>query len=61
MVEREYTPDITWQIYFAHQLTDFYMTRGSTERFFQTDYGYILEKHFYIVNVPRYYFKPFFI
>ena len=59
VVEREYTPDITWQICFAYQLTDFYMIRGSTERFFLTDYRYILENHFYFVNVPDCCFKPF--
>ena len=58
VVERDYTPDITWQICFAYQLTDFYMIRGSTERFFLTDYRYILENHFYFVNVPGYCFKP---
>ena len=25
VVEREYTPDINWQICFAYQLTDFYL------------------------------------
>ena len=55
MVEREYTPDITWQIYSAYQLT---VSRGSTERYFLTDYSYILENHFYFVNVPDYCFKP---
>ena len=59
VVEREYTPDINWQICFAYQLTDFYMLRGFTERYFLTDYSYILENHFYFVNVPDYCFKPF--
>ena len=58
VVEREYTPDINWQICFAYQLTDFYMLRGFTERYFLTDYSYILENHFYFVNVPDYCFKP---
>ena len=58
VVEREYTPDINWQICFAYQLTDFYMLRGFTERYFPTDYSYILENHFYFVNVPDYCFKP---
>ena len=40
------------------QLTDFYMLRGFTERYFLTDYSYILENHFYFVNVPDYCFKP---
>ena len=57
VVEREYTPDINWQICFAYQLTDFYMLRGFTERYFLTDYSYILENHFYFVNVPGYCFK----
>ena len=58
VVEREYTPDINWQICFAYQLTDFYMLRGFTERYFLTDYSYILENHFYFVNMPDYCFKP---
>ena len=58
VVERKYTPDITWQICFSYQLTDFYMLRGFTERYFLTDYSYILENHFYFVNVPDYCFKP---
>ena len=57
IVEKEYTPDINWQICFAYQLTDFYMLRGFTERYFLTDYSYILENHFYFVNVPDYCFK----
>ena len=57
VVEREHTPDITWQICFAYQLTDFYMIRGFTERYFLTDYSYILENHFDFVNAPDYYFK----
>ena len=31
---------------------------GFTERYFLTDYSYILENHFYFVNVPDYCFKP---
>ena len=58
VVQREYTPDINWQIWFAYQLTDFYMLRGFTEWYFVTDYSYILENHFYFVNVPDYWFKP---
>ena len=42
--EREYTLDITRQIYFAYQLTGFYMIRGFTKRYFLTGYSYILEK-----------------
>ena len=34
------------------------MVRGFTERYFLTDYSYILEKHFYFVNAPDYCFKP---
>ena len=34
------------------------MLRGFTERYFLTDYSYILENHFYFVNVPDYCFKP---
>ena len=48
VVEREYTPDINC----------FYMLRGFTERYFPTDYSYILENHFYFVNVSDYCFKP---
>ena len=58
VVEREYTPEINWQICFAYQLTDFYMLRCFTERYFLTDYSYILKNHFYFVNVPDYCFKP---
>ena len=58
VVEREYTPDINWQICFAYQLTDCSMLTGFTERYFLTDYRYILENHFYFVNVPGYCFKP---
>ena len=58
VVEREYTPDITWQICFAYQLTGFYMVRGFTERYFLSDYSYILENYFYFVNAPDYCFKP---
>ena len=58
VVEREYAPDITWQIYFGYQLTGFYMIRGFTERYFPTDYSYILENRFYFINAPDYCFKP---
>ena len=58
VVEREYTPDINWQICFAYQLTDFYMLRGFTGRYFLIDCSYILENHFYFVNKPDYCFKP---
>ena len=58
VVEKKYAPDINWQICFAYQLTDFYMFRGFTERYFLTDYSYISENHFYFVNVPHYCFKP---
>ena len=58
VVEREYTPDKTWQICFAYQLTGFCMIRGFTEWYFLTDYSYILENHFYFVNAPYYCFKP---
>ena len=57
VVEREYTPDITWEIYFPYQLPGFYMITGFTERYFQTNYSYILESHFYFVNTPNYCFK----
>ena len=52
VVERDYTPDITRQICFAYQLSDFYMIRGFTERDFLTAYSYILEDRFYFVNAP---------
>ena len=58
VAEREYTPDITRQIRFAYQLTVFYMIRSFTERYFLTDYTYILGNHFYFVNAPCYCFKP---
>ena len=58
MIERDYTPDITRQICFAYQLTGFYMIRGFTERYFLSDYSYILENHFYFVNAPDYCLKP---
>ena len=58
VVEKEYTPEKTWQIYFAYQLTGFYVIRGFTERNVLTDYSYILENHFYFVNPPDYCFKP---
>ena len=52
VVERKYTPQITRQICFAYQLTDFCMLRGFTEQYFLTNYSYILENHFYFVNGP---------
>ena len=58
VVEKQYTPDINWQIFYAYQLTDFCMLRRFTERYFLTDSSYILENHFYFVNVPDYCFKP---
>ena len=58
VVEREYTRDMTRQICFAYQLTGFYMIRGYTGLCLLTDYSYILENHFYFVNVPDYCFKP---
>ena len=58
VVEREYTPDKSWQICFAYQWTGFCMIRGFTERYLLTDYSYILESHFYFVNAPEYCFKP---
>ena len=58
VVERDYTPDKNCQICFAYQLTDFYILRSFTERYFLTDYSYILENHFYFVNVSDYCFKP---
>ena len=57
MIEREYTPDITRQIYFAYQLTGFYMIRGFTQRYFVIDYSYILEKHLFR-KCTHYCFKP---
>ena len=57
VVEREYTPDITWQICFVYQLTGFYMIRCFTERYFLTDYSYILENKFCFINAPNYCFK----
>ena len=57
MAEREYTPDITWQICFVYQLTAFYKIRGFTERYFLTDYSYFLENHFYFVNASEYCLK----
>ena len=59
VVEREYTPGITWQIWLACQFAGFYMIRGFTERYLLTDYSYILENHFYFVNAPDYCFKLF--
>ena len=42
VVEREYTPDITRHVCFAYQLTGFYKIRGFTDRYFLTDYSFIL-------------------
>ena len=58
VVERQYTPDITWQICFAYQLNGVYLIRGFTERYFLTDYSYILENHFYFANALDCCFKP---
>ena len=58
VAERGYTPDITWQICFAYQLTGSYMIKSLTEWYFLTDYSYILENQFYFVNAFNYYFKP---
>ena len=58
VVERDYTPDITWQICFAYQLTGFYIIRGFTERYFLTDYSCILENHFYFINARYCFYKP---
>ena len=58
VVEREYTPDLTWEICFVYQLAGFYMIRDFTERYFLADYSYILGNHFYFMNVPDYCFKP---
>ena len=57
VIENWYTPDIPRQIWFAYQLTGFYMIRGFTEQYFLTGYNYILENHFYFVNAPGYCFK----
>ena len=35
------------------------MIRGFTERYFPTDYSYILENHFYFVNATDYFIKLF--
>ena len=58
VVERDYKPDITGQICFVYQFTVFCMIRGFTERYFLTYYSYILENHFYFINMPDYCFKP---
>ena len=58
VVEKKYTPDITREMEFEKFQYGFYMIRGFTERYFLTDYGYILENHFYFVNEPNYCFKP---
>ena len=42
VVEREYTPDITQHVCFAYQLIGFYIIRGFTDRYFLTDYSFIL-------------------
>ena len=47
VIEREYTPDITRQVCFAYELTSVYMIKRFTERYFITDYSYILENRFY--------------
>ena len=57
VAESEYTSDITRQICFAYQLTGLYMIRGFIERYFLTDYSYILGKYSYFVNTPGYWFK----
>ena len=57
VVKKKYKPDITRQICFAYQLTDFYMLRSFTDRYFLRNYSYILVKHFCFVNVPDYCFK----
>ena len=59
--EREYTPNVTRQICFEYQLTDFYMIRGFTERYFLTDYIHILENQFYFCKCARLLFLTFFI
>ena len=46
------------QICFLYSLTGFYMIGDFTERYFLTEYCYILENHFYFVNVPDYCFEP---
>ena len=59
MIEREYTPNITRQIFFAYQLTGFNVIRSFIERCFLTGYFiYILENHFYFVYALDYCFKP---
>ena len=58
VVEGDYTPDVTWQICLAYQLSGFYIIRGFTERYFLTDYSYILEDHFYFINACDYCYKP---
>ena len=57
VVEREYTPDITWQIWFACKLTGFYMIRSFAEKYFLRGYSYISESHFYFANTSDYCFK----
>ena len=58
--------DRGWKrVYTRHKLTDLlcisidWFLYVKTERYFLTDYSYILENHFYFVNVPDYCFKPF--
>ena len=46
------------RLYTRQKLSDFYILRSFTERYFLTDYSYILENHFYFVNVSDYCFKP---
>ena len=46
------------RLYTRQKLSDFYILRSFIERYFLTDYSYILENHFYFVNVPDYCFKP---
>ena len=58
VAKREFTPDITQQICFAYQLTDFYIIKGFTERYFLKDYTYILGNHSYFVNPPGYCLRP---
>ena len=46
------------RLYTRQKLSDFYILRSFIERYFLTDYSYILENHFYFVNVSDYCFKP---
>ena len=45
------------RLYTRQKLSDFYILRSFIERYFLTDYSYILENHFYFVNAPGYCFK----